>query len=304
MYIEKMFLPFDLAVFYPLVQIPLWKSCGAILLLSGSLFLVLLYSHRYPYIVTGWFWYLITLLPTLGIVQVGRQAMADRYTYIPLIGLFAVAGWGGAELAAKVPKLKKVIPFFAAGIVLFLSVTTCVQLGYWSDNFRLFTHTLEVTENNYFAHSSLGIVYEQQGKPDLAIAEYRKSLAIEPRDPIVHFDLGYLLDKQGRTSEAIGELEEAIATDPGYAQAYFTLGIILERIGAIDESIRRFNDALRIEPDNAKYHNNLGTTLAKQGMLDEAIEQFSIALQLNPDDGKAYANLQIALQQKGQKGSR
>lgn len=300
MYIEKMILPFNLAIFYPLADVPLWKAGFAAVVLCGILFMVLKYLKRYPYLATGWFWYLVTLLPVIGLVQVGMQSMADRYTYIPLIGLFTMASWGGAELCRQSPKLKKAISVVAGGALLFFSITTWIQLGYWRDNFTLFNHAAAVTENNYYAHHSLGMLFEQQGKPEQAIAEYQKSIEIEPRNPIVHFDLGFLFDTQGRTSEAIRQYEEVLALDPGYAQAHFSLGIVLGKIGKIKESISEFTEALKIEPDNPKYLNNLGITLAQQGMLDEAIELFSKALQVNPDDEKAYENLQIALQQKSQ----
>lgn len=304
MYVKKMLLPFDLAVLYPLVPVQLWRVVCAVVLLGGVTFMVVKYRHRFPYLTAGWFWYLITLMPVIGIVQVGRQSMADRYTYIPLIGLFAMASWGGAEICSLLPRLKIPIRLLAVGAILYLSVLTWTQLGYWRDNLSLVNHTLDVTENNYFAHFCRGLVYEEQGKKDQAIAEFGKSIEIEPRDPLTHFELGYLLDGQGRTSEGIRHLEEAITFDPNFAKAHFCLGIMLGKIGAIDESIKKFNDAIRIEPDNPKFRNNLGTTLAQQGRLDEAIEQFSIALQLNPSDEKAFANLQIALHQKSQMGAK
>jgi tetratricopeptide (TPR) repeat protein len=299
-YMEKMFFPFDLAIIYPLVQVPLWKAGSATAILCVVTLIVLKYSCNYRYLAVGWFWYLITLLPVIGIIQVGRQALADRYTYIPYIGLFIMASWGGAELCSKLPTFRKFINFAAVGIVMLLSAATWFQLGYWRDNFILFNHALEVTDNNYFAHYSLGLVYEQQKKPELAIAEYIKSIEIEPRDPMVHFDLGFLLDAQGNPSESIRHLEEAIILDPGFAQAHFSLGIVLGKIGKINESIRELGEALRIEPDNSKYLNNLGVVLAQQGMIDEAIELFSKAIRLNPNDNKANNNIQIALQQKKQ----
>lgn len=303
MYVVKMFFPFGLAVIYPFVPVPLWKAGCAAVILCAITFLVVKYVKKHRYFAVGWFWYLITLLPVIGIVQVGRQAMADRYTYIPLIGLFIGVSWGGAELCGKVPKLKNMICLAAAAIVMCLSIATWIQLGYWRDNVALFSHTLELTRDNHFAHYGLGLAYQQLGKPERAIAEYRKSIEIEPRDPMVHFDLGYLLDGQGNSQEAVRHFEEAIALDPGFAQAHFTLGIVLGKLGAINESIIKFNDALRLEPDNPKYLNNLGVTLARQGMLDDAIQQFTRVLEINPNDEKARNNLETALKQKSRADS-
>jgi Tfp pilus assembly protein PilF len=297
-YVEKMFFPFDLAIIYPLVSVPLWKAGCAAAILAAITFMVIKCSDKRRYLAVGWFWYLITLLPVLGIIQVGRQALADRYTYIPFIGLFIMASWGGGELCSKLPAIRKFAGVAAAGVCILLSAATWIQLGYWRDNFILFDHALKVTENNHFAHYSLGLVYEQQKRPELAITEYMKSIEIEPRDPMVHFDLGFLFDAQGNPAEAIRHFEEAIRLNPGFAQAHFTLGIVLGKVGKINESIRELGVALRIEPDNTKYLNNLGVVLAQQGIIDDAIELFSKAVRLNPNDTKAYNNLQIALQQK------
>lgn len=304
MYMVKMFFPVDLAIMYPLVVVPLWKVGCAAVAFCGILFLVLRHMNKYPYLAVGWFWYLISLLPVIGIIQVGRQSMADRYTYVPLIGLFMMVSWGGAELCAYVPKLKNIIRLVAAGTLLFFSVTTWVQLSYWQDNFRLINHTLEVTENNHFAHYCLGTMYQALGKSEQAIAEYQKSIEIEPRIPVVQFDMAFLLDSQGRTTEAIRHFKEAIALKPDYAQGHFSLAIVLDRIGNHPESLREFSEAVRLEPSNPKFHNNFGIALAQQGMLDEAIVHFSKALQLAPGDERALENLQIALQQKRQQSGK
>ena len=299
-YVVKMVFPIDLAIIYPLVRLPLWKAGFAAAVISVTTFMVMRYMCKYRYLATGWFWYLITLLPVIGIIQVGRQAMADRYTYLPLIGLFIMVSWGGAELSVITPKLKNLVSVTASGIVLCLFLVTWGQLGYWRENMNLVRHTLEVTESgsNYYAHYLLGMLHEKRGRPDLAIEEYIESVRIEPRDPIIHFDLGFILEQNGRTAEAITQYREALTLDPGYAQAHFTLGILLGNIGKIEESITEFREALKIEPENPKFLNNCGIALAQKGMLDEAIELFSRAVQVNPRDEKASENLQIALQQR------
>jgi len=172
-----------------------------------------------------------------------------------------MASWGGAELCTKMPKLKNVISWVAVGGVLLYAVTTWNQLSYWHNNISLISHAIEVTENNAFAHYVLGNIYRQQGKLDLAAAEYRISLRIDPDNPEAHFNLGNCFVSSGSIEEAISE----------------------------------YREALKIDPNNYEYHNNLGNALALHGILDAAIEQFSIALQLNPDNEKIKNNLQRAL---------
>ena len=300
MYLDKTVLPMDLAVIYPLAALPLWKAGLAAVALLVVSALIFRYGARHRYLVTGWLWFLISLLPVLGFVQVGRQAMADRYSYLPSIGLFIMASWGGAELLRRRPALKRIAVGSALVLLLLLSLVTRHQLGYWQTNEGVLTHALQVTKNNHFALYCLGMVYQQQEKPEQAIVEFRKSVAIEPREPMVHFDLGYLLGNQGMTQEAIAHLQEAIALDPGFAQAHFTLGILLGKLGASNDSIGEFYEALRLEPDNPKFLNNLGVTLAQQGKVNDAIKLFTRALQVNPDDEKARKNMNIALRQKNE----
>jgi tetratricopeptide (TPR) repeat protein len=304
-YMRKMIIPFDLAVFYPLVPVPLWKALCALLLICYILYISVKYVQRYPWLATGWLWYLITLAPVIGLVQVGKQSMADRYTYIPLIGLFTMASWGGGALYAQLPKLRKTIILAAGGVLLFCSIATWVQLGYWRDNVTLLNHALEITNDRvtrHFAHYCLGVVYEKQGKTELAITEYREALRDDSDDPRNHATLASLLINQGNTVEAIGHLEEAIRLNPRLAQGHYNMGVAMSRIGRIDEAIREYYETLKIEPDNAKCLNNLGALLAQQGMLDEAVRYFSRAVQLVPNDEKSRTNLELALRLKNQTG--
>ena len=270
MYVEKMFFPFNLSILYPFVPVPLWEVGGSAVILCGITFAVLKYTDSRPYLAAGWFWYLITLLPVIGVIKVGVQSMADRYSYIPFIGLFVMAGWGGGELCTKVPKLRNMIGVTAVAAVLFYSIITWVQLGYWRDNMSLVSHSLEVTENNAFLHSSLAMIYGSEGKQELAIDEYRESIKI----------------------------------DPAYAEAHFGLGICLENSGKIEEAISEYRVAVDISPEKFQYHNNLGISLAQHGMIDDAIEHLSIAVQLGPDDEKAESNLQKALQIKSKQSGK
>jgi protein O-mannosyl-transferase len=261
MYVEKMLLPFDLSILYPHTPVSLLKAGCAAVLLCGISFVVLKYMNRLPYLVTGWFWYLITLLPVLGIIQVGRQSMADRYSYIPLIGLFAMISWGGAGLCTKVPKLKNMVSVAAVGVLLFYSVITWIQLSYWRDNVTLISHSIKVTENNSFLHYSLGLIYAQQGKRNLAIEEYRESIRIDPSNSEAYFSLGICFENEGRTEWAIGQYQAALLISPGNPQYHITLAGALSRQGLIDDAIGHLNEALRLNPGNEKARFHLEKAL-------------------------------------------
>ena len=303
-YLQKTAMPFDLAVFYPFTPVPFWKAAGSAVFLSLVSILVIKYRQRTPYLLAGWLWYTITLLPVIGLIQVGRQSMADRYTYLPLIGIFAAASWGGADLCARFPGWIRSIRLVAAGLLIWWTIGTWIQLGYWRDNRVLLSHAVEVTENNSFAHDCLGNAYDRQNEPDRAAAEYLTSLAIDPNNALAHYDLARVLAAQNKLPEAIAQYEEALSIDPGDAEVHFALGIVLARIGRTDDAEREFSAAIRIDPGNSIYHNNLGTLYARYGQLDAAIEQFSLALQADPGDSKAGANLETALRQKSGMGRR
>ena len=297
-YVRKMVFPIDLAMFYPFVPVPFWKAGFAALLLGGTTWYVLKYFKTYPYLATGWFWYIVTLTPVIGLVQVGNQSMADRYSYIPHIGLLMMVSWGGGELCARLPGLTTIIKLAACGVVLLLSVSTWIQLGYWRDNVTLSSHALEVTDNNYFAHFNLGLAYEKQGDKELAIAQFKEAIRINPADSQSYFNLGLILANSGLLTESIEYFEKAIQLTPQFATMHYCLGATLGKLGKIDDAIGEYRKTLTIEPDNIKCLNNIGTALAQQGRYDEAITYFSRILQLVPNDKNASHNLQLAIRQK------
>ena len=294
LYLKRLLLPFDLAIYYPYAALPSWKGVCAAVFLCAVTFLALRNWNRRGYLALGWFWYLVTLLPVIGIVQVGSQAMADRYTYVPYIGLFIIAAWGGAELAEKMRLAEKSLRLVAAGVLLFFAVTTFVQLGYWQDNRRLLTRTLQVTQNNYFTHFTLGELLEEQGELEPAIAHYREVMRINPGTKGVHLYLGRALARQGEAGEAIGYLQEALRRHPRSASAHFYLGVSLDKLGRTGDATDAYREATVWEPENPRYHTNYGAVLARQGRLDEAVQSFTAALQLDPKDRKAAQYLQLA----------
>lgn len=263
-YIRKMLLPFDLAVFYPLTLVDLWKACFAFFLLAGALFLVFRKTRDYPYLTVGALWYFITLLPVIGLVQVGEQSMADRYTYIPLIGLFVMASWGAVDVAARYPRLRNAIITAGMAAVFYFAVAAGIQLSYWKDNIALFSHVIDVTRENFKAHYCLGMAYTGGGRPDLAVREFQEALKINPDEP--------------------------------YSRR--SLAISLQMTGKIEEAIAEYNKSLEKYPDDFLCHNDLGMALLQQGRFDEAIRHFSEALRLKPTFDQASSNLQFAMYRK------
>ena len=250
--------------------------------------LLFVQRRRYPFLLMGWLWFCGTLVPVIGLVQVGGQAMADRYTYIPSLGVLVLAVWGVYELTRRWHY--HVIALSVAGsaaIVLCLALTR-QQLGYWKDSEALFRHALEVTENNYLAHHNLGIALDEKGQIDEAISQFQEAIRLKPDYAHAHNNLGIALVKKGQIDEAISQYQEAIRLKPDYADAHNNLGIALVRKGQIDEAIREFQEAIRLKPDFAEAHYNLGIALVRKGQIDEAIREFQEAIRLKPDYAEAH----------------
>ncbi len=212
----------------------------------------------------GWLWYCGTLVPVSQVIQTGAHAMADRYTYLPSLGVLILAIWGAYELSRS--WRYQVLALSVAGgaaIVLCLALTR-QQLGYWKDGETLFRHAIEVTENNYTAHYGLGNALARKGQTDEAIHQYQEALRLKPDDAEAHNNLGIALAKKGQSDEAIRQYQEALRLRPDYADARCNLGAALEEIGQMDEAIRQYQEALRLKPDDADAHYNLGNALARK----------------------------------------
>jgi tetratricopeptide (TPR) repeat protein len=299
-YIGKMVWPHKLAIFYPYpTAIPLWQSAGAgVLLITVSVLLMRAAANR-PYLATGWLWYLVTLLPVIGLAQVGGQAMADRYTYLSLIGLFIIIAWGVPSLLASWRRAKMAITLATSVLLLGFSICSVLQVRYWQNSISLFRHTDKVTSNNDVAHNHLGIALASQGEIEEAMSHYAAALRIKPWEPWVHSNLGIALAKQGRLEEAMGHYAEALRVKPDLAKAHNNLGNALAKQGRLEEAMGHYAEALRIKPDFAKAHNNLGNALAKQGKFEEAMSHYSEALRINPGYAGARNNLGNALAMQG-----
>ncbi|MGO8989998.1 MAG: tetratricopeptide repeat protein [bacterium] len=299
-YIEKMVWPRHLAVLYPYQEmLPIWKVLGSGLLLVCVSFLVIRAARKFPYHVVGWFWYLGTLIPVIGIVQAGPQALADRFTYVPLIGLFIMMVWGVPDILAGW-RFRKVVLSISTGLLLsLLMIVTNLQLKHWQNDITLFERTLAATSNNFIIHNYLGAALAGQGKTQEAVAHYAEALRIKPGYAEAHNNLGVTLANQGKIQEAVAHYAEALRIKPDDAEAHNNLGAALAGQGKTQEAIAHFAEALRIKPDYADAHNNLGAALAGQGKIQEAIAHFAEAVRIKPDYAEAHNNLGAALAGQG-----
>jgi len=299
LYLENLLVPHDLAIFYQLAPASIWKAGGALLLFCGMLLLAWEKRTACPYLLTGLLWYLVTLLPVIGLIQVGAQAMADRYSYIPSIGLFVIASWGGGDLAARFPKLRQAVIAAGAAAVLSYGIGTCLQLSYWKDNVTLFSHALAVTQvESSLAHARMGLAYAAEGRPDLAVPEFQEALRIDPESSSVHLRLGIALARLGRMAEAVDHFRAELRVRPQLQEGHYDLALALHKTGQLPEAIAEYKAALALEPDDTSCHDNLGLALLQQGNFDEAIQHFGEELRLNPALKQASINLQFALSQK------
>jgi Flp pilus assembly protein TadD len=299
-YLWKTVFPAGLAAHYPHpgATLPAWKVALSAATLAGSTLFAVLQARSRPWIAVGWFWYLGTLVPVLGLVQAGSQGMADRCTYIPLIGIFVVVAWGGSGIASRLGLPPAVRAAAAAACLAALSVLSFVQAGYWRSSTALFEHAIEVTRGNYLAHNQLGHALMREGRTAEAIAHFREALRINPDYPDAHHNLGDALRSLGQDGEAIAHYREAVRLAPG-AESYNNLGVALMRTGAFEEGIARFREAVRIRPGYAGARNNLGIALLETGRDGEAESQFREAVRVDPAFADAWNNLGIALARRG-----
>ena len=299
-YLSHTVYPANLAVIYPLPrEVPLVQAAGAVVVLATISWVIWRVRRQRPYLLTGWLWYLGMLVPVIGLVQVGSQAMADRYTYLPLIGVFLGATFGMGDLAVRL-RLKSTILILVAVIVLAGCLfATARQLRFWRDGETLFEHALAETKDNPVAHNELGSTLLQEGNVDEAITHFQKALQISPDNAVAHNNLGNALLRKGSVDEAITHFQKALQIKPDYAAADNNLGIALLRKGSVDEAIVYYQKALQIKPDYAEAHYNLGNALLRKGNVDEAIVHYQEALQIKSDSAEAYNNLGNALLRKG-----
>jgi tetratricopeptide (TPR) repeat protein len=310
-YLSKAFWPVDLCIHYPHPYVPgtggtpfaEWQVAGAAALLLAISALAVR-AKRAPYALVGWLWYLVGLLPAIGLIQVGTQGMADRYTYVPLIGIFIAITWGGADLAMRLGRRRGwILPVgrAAATAVLAASIACAFfQTRHWRDSEALFEHALSVTPNNSTIHLDLGFALQLRGRIDEAIHHYRRALEVKPDYALAHLNLGSALARRGELDLAIRHLRRALEITPEFPKAHSNLGSALRAQGRLDEAIDHYRHALRFRPDNALAHVNLGNALQARGEVGPAIRHYRRALEIEPDSIPARYHLGGALRVRGE----
>jgi tetratricopeptide (TPR) repeat protein len=306
-YLGAMLLPRHLAAHYPYVAaVPALEVAGAAILLALLTFLAFRLAARRPYLLVGWLWYLGTLVPVIGLVQVGDQAWADRYTYIPLIGLFVALVWGVSDLAfrpvaqaVKYPGMRLALGALAAVAGLAMLAGSSLQLRHWRNTRTLFEHAAAVTQNNTRAITVLGSLLAAEGKLEEAKRLYALALSYSPDNPETHFNLGKVLDQQGRLDEAIAEYSQSLWSRQWRDKAHILMGVALAKEHKYEEAIAHYRAALALNPKSATAENNLARVLHSQGRLDEAREHYEAALKLDPQLAQAQNNLGVLLLQQG-----
>ena len=293
-YLEKTFWPSELAVFYPYHMQGQSFSFSAAAVLFVVTALSLLTALARPYLITGWLWFLGTLVPMIGLVQVGSQGIADRYTYIPLIGVFISGVWGLAALAQGRLPLRRLAGAGAALLLLVLAGLTFRQAGYWRTTVTLFRHTLEANPDNYNAKVVLGLGLTREGKLEEANELFRAALRINPNFRQVNSFIGINLYHRGRREEALKYLQEEVRIEPTSRSARLYLASVLTDLGRFDEAKHQYREIIRLDPDDSAARTSLGVLNTRGGDWAGALDLFEQALQINPGDAVARAKAREA----------
>jgi protein O-mannosyl-transferase len=298
-YILKMFWPVGLAVFYPhpSAGIAAWKIAASAAVLLAITAVVLLLRRR-RYLLTGWLWYLGTLIPVIGLVQVGRQAMGDRYTYIPLTGIFIMLVWLAGDISGKWRNRAYLAGFAGSVILGTLGVMAFRQVGYWRDTVSLFTHTAAVTTDNYLAYSTLGTRYAHNGDFERARSYIEKVMKVNVREIDVLYNVAKCLDMMRRTDEAIEYYNRILAITPGETDTYIALAEMESKRGNFERAMDLYRDGLKYHPENGDLHGRFGSLLLQTGLVDEAIKELETAVKFKADSA-IYGNLGLAMLTKG-----
>ena len=299
-YIGKMFWPSRLAVFYPYpkgaMALPAVLAGLALAAITAAAFWA---RRQRPYLAVGWLWYLVTLAPVIGLIQAGQQARADRYMYIPMIGLSIMLAWGGSELLRGRPQMAAVLAVPACAAC---AVVSLLQVGYWEDGVKLFQRAVDVTPDNYIARFNLAHDLRESGDVTGAIRQLEEAVRIEPDSGIAHDELGQLLGKQGRIEEALPELRQAEIDLPDNAALHYRIGVLLANGGHHEQAVEELTRAARLDPGNADFRGSLAVSLAAIDRVPEAAEEFQAAVKLKPNDAMLRYRLGLALMELGKKG--
>jgi len=299
-YLIKLVLPVNLSFMYPYTGIaPVWMLAGAVFIITVTTIAAFLAARRYPYVLVGWLFYLGTLVPVIGLVQVGMQSMADRYTYVPFIGIFIIAAW----LVFDITNKSKLRDLWLSGLIaIFLPVMVIFswqQVGVWKNSITLFEHAINATSGNFTAHYNLANVLARQGRTEEAVSHYLGALKINPDDADAHNNLANTRLNAGDTKEAITHYLEALKIKPDYEGTHFNLGIAFDKLGQTEDAIRHYLNTLKTNPHLAQAHYKLGNANHKLRNFKKAEKHYSLAVQINPELERAYYNLGVTRFQQG-----
>lgn len=295
-YLGKFLWPQTLSVLYPHPgEWPAMQVLFCTALLLGIIVAVMALARRRPFLLVGWLWFLGTMVPVIGLIQVGIQAMADRYMYLPMIGLLIMVVWGFSEALPSQPWIMKAQRVASAVSLGACACLTWRQEQFWRNSETLFRHATQVTRDNYLAYNNLGFYLSGKGRVVEAMDNYRMALKIKPNYEDAHNNLGYALAGQKNYAEAIAEYDEALRSSPKHVEVHNNLGNALAETGKTEAAIEHYRIVLSQKPDHADAHNNLGIALAMQGKLDEAMDQFRDAIRYKPNYASAHSNLGNAL---------
>ena len=301
-YIKNMFWPKGLAIFYPYPDsIPIWQTIVSLLLLVFVTVLLIRLFRSKRYLTMGWLWYVGTCIPIIGLVQVGLwPAMADRWMYVPLIGLFIIISWGVGDIGAKWRYRR--IALCTSGVILLFALTVCtrLQLRHWRNSVTVFGRALSAGGDSSIMHNNLGLALQLEGSVDEAIDHYHKALELDPNYAKAHNNLGNALVLQGNINQAISHYRLALEMEPDFAEAHYNLGNMLQSQGESEEAIKHLRRALQIKPDYASAHNNLANILLSQGSIDDAIEHYRQALKIEPNNKTIRNNLETVVKFKSE----
>lgn len=300
-YLKQMVFPVGLGIpyFNPPGGMPVWQIGLSAILLAAITIFAWVYRRRCPYLLVGWLWYVGMLVPMIGLVQISYYVRADRYTYLPAIGLAMAGTWGVADWNASWKHRRPVLGVLMVAVISALMVRAWNQTTYWKNNETLWQHSVECTADNYIAHNNLGDILMQKGKLEEALGQFQTALRIKPDYVEARYNIGVDFGKMGKLDEAMTNYQKALEIEPDYAEAQNNLGNALGEKGRLDEAIVHYEKALKIKPDYAEAHNNLGDALRRQGKVNDAISHFEQAFQIKPDFAGAHYNDGIALSQDG-----
>jgi tetratricopeptide (TPR) repeat protein len=290
-YLEKTFWPHDLTFFYPFSdKLPLWQFSGAAIIILLASIVTILKAKRFPYLLIGWLWYAITILPVIGIIQFNSQSMADRYIYLPSIGISIMLAWG-IPLLCKSENMRKKILFPAAiAVLIIMSVLTWKQSGYWKNSIELLNHALQIRQDVYIVHDCLGLALLSENREKEAIHHFNQAILINPYYANAYNNRGSTYSSIGQKERAIEDYGYAVRLKPNNAEAYYNRGATYLELGQYQKSVRDYDEAIRLKHDYTPAYYNRGIAYSKLGSYQMAINDYSKIISLTPGYADAYNN--------------